>query len=99
MLICFKKILKKSNFNLLAVEKIFFIFICIYKKKKTMALNVDPPNGAFPASGGTLVFKILNQIDTRLAFKVIINIILRYFSSLKNPLITRKCIKSIVINH
>ncbi|KHN84601.1 Sperm-specific class P protein 34 [Toxocara canis] len=35
-----------------------------------MALNIDPPNGVFPASGGTSIFNIINQTENRLAFKV-----------------------------
>uniref|UniRef100_A0A0M3I4G2 MSP domain-containing protein n=2 Tax=Ascaris TaxID=6251 RepID=A0A0M3I4G2_ASCLU len=35
-----------------------------------MALNIDPPSGTFPASGGNATFTILNQTEARLAFKV-----------------------------
>uniref|UniRef100_A0A0M3IA36 MSP domain-containing protein n=1 Tax=Ascaris lumbricoides TaxID=6252 RepID=A0A0M3IA36_ASCLU len=35
-----------------------------------MALNIDPPGGTFPASGGNATFSIINLTDARMAFKV-----------------------------
>ncbi|CAB01566.1 MSP domain-containing protein [Caenorhabditis elegans] len=33
-------------------------------------INVDPPTGNFPASGGNSVHNIVSESDSRLAFKV-----------------------------
>uniref|UniRef100_A0A914R9W4 Uncharacterized protein n=1 Tax=Parascaris equorum TaxID=6256 RepID=A0A914R9W4_PAREQ len=35
-----------------------------------MALNIDPPGGTFPASGGNATFSVLNLTEARMAFKV-----------------------------
>ncbi|CAD5226483.1 unnamed protein product [Bursaphelenchus okinawaensis] len=35
-----------------------------------MALNIEPPTGNFPASGGKASHELSNVTDTRLAFKV-----------------------------
>ncbi|MFH4979962.1 hypothetical protein AB6A40_006671 [Gnathostoma spinigerum] len=34
-----------------------------------MALNIDPPEGNFPATGGNAVHSIINLTDNRMAYK------------------------------
>uniref|UniRef100_A0A915BRS3 MSP domain-containing protein n=1 Tax=Parascaris univalens TaxID=6257 RepID=A0A915BRS3_PARUN len=41
------------------------------KGSERMALNIDPPGGTFPASGGNATFSVLNLTEARMAFKII----------------------------